>query len=486
MPGQNPGYMPSGQGNNGPASQQGHMKQNLIFDADLIRRYDQSGPRYTSYPTAAQFHGNISIDDYRKWAQHSNEDPIPRTLSLYFHIPFCDTVCFYCACNKIVTGDHSRATPYLEHLYKEIELQGQLFDADRIVDQLHWGGGTPTFLNADQIRELMQVTAKHFSLREDDSGDYSIEIDPRSVDAEKLKVLRETGFNRLSLGVQDLNSRVQQAVNRVQSEDKTREVTEAARELGFKSINMDLMYGLPFQTVESFNETLQKIVTLNPDRLAVYNYAHMPERFKPQRRINETDLPSAAVKLDILQNTIEYLNEAGYVYIGMDHFARPTDELAIAQQQGSLHRNFQGYSTHADCDLVAMGVTAIGRVCDNYSQNVRKLEDYYEKVDAGLLPLERGIELEPDDLLRREIIVQLMCHFVLNIEMLEQKWRFSFATHFKEEIADLENLQKDGLLTLDQGTLQILPAGRMLVRNVCMVFDHYLRNGNKGSFSKVI
>jgi oxygen-independent coproporphyrinogen-3 oxidase len=462
------------------------MKQNLIFDADLIRRYDQSGPRYTSYPTAAQFHGNISVDDYRRWAQHSNEDPIPRTLSLYFHIPFCDTVCFYCACNKIVTGDHSRATPYLEHLYKEIELQGQLFDRDRIVDQLHWGGGTPTFLNADQIRDLMKVTGKHFSLRDDDAGDYSIEIDPRSVDPEKLQVLRETGFNRISLGVQDLDPRVQQAVNRVQSEDKTREVTEAARELGFKSINMDLMYGLPFQTVESFNETLQKIVALNPDRIAAYNYAHLPERFKPQRRINEDDLPSAAVKLDILQNTIEYLNGAGYVYIGMDHFARPTDELAIAQEQGSLHRNFQGYSTHADCDLIGMGVTAIGRVCDNYSQNVRNLEEYYEKVDAGLLPLERGVELEPDDLLRREIIVQLMCHFVLDIEMLEQKWRFSFASHFKEEIAELENLQKDGLLTLDQGTLQILPAGRMLVRNVCMVFDSYLRSGNKGNFSKVI
>jgi len=483
---QRPGCMLSGPSKKDLANQQGHMKQNLIFDADLIRRYDQSGPRYTSYPTAAQFHGNISVDDYRKWAQHSNEDPIPRSLSLYFHIPFCDTVCFYCACNKIVTGDHSRATPYLEHLYKEIELQGQLFDSDRIVDQLHWGGGTPTFLNADQIRDLMKVTGKHFSLRDDDTGDYSIEIDPRSVDSEKLQVLRETGFNRLSLGVQDLDPRVQKAVNRVQSEDKTREVTEAARELGFNSINMDLMYGLPFQTVESFNETLQKIVVLNPDRIAAYNYAHMPERFKPQRRINEDDLPSAAMKLDILQNTIEYLNGAGYVYIGMDHFARPTDELAVAQEQGTLHRNFQGYSTHADCDLIGMGVTAIGRVCDNYSQNVRNLEDYYEKVDAGILPLERGVELEPDDMLRREIIVQLMCHFFLDIEMLEQKWRFNFAAHFKEEIAELENLQKDGLLTLDQTTLHILPAGRMLVRNVCMVFDRYLRSGSGGKFSKVI
>jgi len=322
------------------------MKQQLVFDADLIRRHDQSGPRYTSYPTAAQFHDDILEADYYRWAQHSNEDPIPRPLSLYIHIPFCDTVCFYCACNKIVTGNHSRAIPYLEHLYQEIELQGRLFDSDRTVDQLHWGGGTPTFLDSSQIIELMKTIGQHFSLRNDDAGDYSIEIDPRSVDSEKLKTLRTAGFNRLSLGVQDLDPRVQKAVNRVQSEDITREVAETARALGFKSINMDLMYGLPFQTVKSFDETLEKIIALKPDRIAAYNYAHLPGRFKPQRQINEADLPSASEKLDILQHTIERLTGAGYVYIGMDHFARPTDELATAQEQGSLHRNFQGYSTH--------------------------------------------------------------------------------------------------------------------------------------------
>lgn len=462
------------------------MKQSLIFDADLITRYDQSGPRYTSYPTVAQFQDDISEDDYRKWARHSNEDPIPRPLSLYIHIPFCDTVCYYCACNKIVTGDHSRAIPYLEHLYKEIKLQGQLFDPDRIVEQLHWGGGTPTFLDTAQIRDLMQTTGKYFSLRDDDEGDYSIEIDPRSVNVEKLDVLRATGFNRLSLGVQDLDPRVQKAVNRVQSEDKTAKVTKAARVLGFKSLNMDLMYGLPHQTVGSFNETLEKIVALGPDRIAVYNYAHLPDRFKPQRRINESDLPSAGEKLDILQHTIKYLTGAGYVYIGMDHFARPTDELAVAQELGSLHRNFQGYSTHADCDLVGMGVTAIGRVCDNYSQNVRDLENYYQRIDAGKFPLERGIELEPDDLLRREIITQLMCHFILHIDTLERRWDFNFAAHFKKELADLEILKDDGLLTLDREKLCILPAGRLLVRNVCMIFDRYLDNSNGGGYSKVI
>ncbi|MCK5481463.1 MAG: oxygen-independent coproporphyrinogen III oxidase, partial [Gammaproteobacteria bacterium] len=382
--------------------------------------------------------------------------------------------------------DHSRIIPYLEHLYREIKLQGLLFDSDRVVEQLHWGGGTPTILNADQIRKLMQATGKHFSLRDDDAGDYSIEIDPRSVDTQKLHVLRETGFNRLSLGVQDLNPDVQQAVNRVQSEDKTREVTETARKLGFKSVNMDLMYGLPLQTVESFNKTLQQVITLDPDRIAVYNYAHLPGRFKPQRRINEIDLPPASEKLDILQHTIKHLTEAGYVYIGMDHFARPGDELVVAQELGSLHRNFQGYSTHANCDLIGLGVTAIGRVCDNYSQNALNFEDYYRKIDAGQLPLERGIELEPDDLLRREIIIQLMCHFLLHIDTLERKWRFSFATHFKKEITDLMKLQDDGLLTLDQDTLCILPAGRLLVRNVCMIFDRYLHDSNGGGHSKVI
>jgi len=463
------------------------MSQPIFFDAELIKRYDQSGPRYTSYPTVAQFHPNISLDDYRRWARHSNEDPIPRPLSLYFHIPFCDTVCFYCACTKVVTKNHTRAAEYLQHLYREIELQASLFDRDRIAEQLHWGGGTPTFLDTGQCRELMQVTRKHFTLRTDDGGEYSIEIDPRSVDHGKLAVLREIGFNRASLGVQDFDPDIQKAVNRIQSAEVTRNITESARSLGFKSINMDLMYGLPLQTVETFTATLQQTIALQPDRIAVYNYAHLPERFKPQRRINEPELPSADVKLDILQNTIRLLTDAGYVYIGMDHFARPDDELALAQQNGTLHRNFQGYSTRVDCDLIGMGMSAIGRVCDNYNQNVRDLDNYYAALDAGKLPLDRGIELEPDDLLRREVITRLMCDFRLNIPALESKWNFSFRSHFNDEYKKLLQLQDDGLLTLDADSLQVLPAGRLLVRNICMVFDSYLHDKrNTTRFSKVI
>jgi oxygen-independent coproporphyrinogen-3 oxidase len=462
------------------------MKQNIIFDADLIRRYDQSGPRYTSYPTAARFHTHITEADYRRWAQHSNEDPIPRRLSLYFHIPFCDTVCFYCACTKVVTKDHARADEYLKHLYTEIALQARMFDRDRIVEQLHWGGGTPTFLDNEQILELMGITRRHFSLRDDDMGEYSIEIDPRSAAPEKLSVLRECGFNRVSLGVQDFNPDIQRAINRLQSPEITQAAIESVRMLGFKSVNLDLMYGLPLQTTETFTGTLEQTIALSPDRIAVYNYAHLPARFNPQRCLESSDLPSPDEKLDILQLTIKLLTSAGYVYIGMDHFAKPDDELAIAQKNGRLQRNFQGYSTCGDCDIIGMGMSAIGQVCDNYNQNVRDLEQYYAILDEGHLPLERGIELEPDDLLRREIIMQLMCNFQVDIRALESEWRFSFSYHFGDEMEELKLLQADGLLSIDSEMLQVLPAGRLLVRNICMVFDHYLHRNGGGQFSKVI
>jgi len=463
------------------------MKQRIVFDIGLIRRYDQSGPRYTSYPTAAQFHDGISETDYVRWARHSNEDPIPRPLSIYIHIPFCDTVCFYCACNKVVTKNHTRATEYLDHLYREIAMQGKLFDRDRVVEQLHWGGGTPTFLETGQMRALMEKIGQHFTLTANDSGEFSIEIDPRSADYAKLKALRQAGFNRVSFGVQDLDPRVQKAVNRVQSEEQTREVAIAARQLGYSSINVDLMYGLPFQSVQSFEETLRHVVGIDPDRLAVYNYAHLPQRFKPQRRIDEADLPSADEKLDILQRTIEFLSDSGYVYIGMDHFAKPDDELAVAQRNGTLQRNFQGYSTHADCDLVSMGVSAISKVCDNFSQNVRDLETYYHLIDAGRLPIDRGFEVTQDDLLRRDIIMHIMCNFFLDIPAVENKWRLGFSEKFSAEIADLRQMQTDGLLKLDEKSLEVLPAGRLLVRNICMVFDHYLKGGGQNNrFSKVI
>lgn len=463
------------------------MSQHTIFDANLIRRYDQSGPRYTSYPKVAQFHTNITEEDYRRWAKHSNEDPIPRRLSLYFHIPFCDTVCFYCACNKVVTKNHARADEYLQHLYMEIALQARMFDRDRIVEQLHWGGGTPTFLDNDQILELMGTTRRHFPLRDDDMGEYSIEIDPRSVDPGKLSVLRECGFNRISLGVQDFNPDIQRAVNRLQSPEITQAAIESVRMLGFKSVNIDLMYGLPLQTIETFTGTLEQTIALSPDRIAVYNYAHLPARFNPQRSIESGDLPSPDEKLDLLQLTIKLLTNAGYVYIGMDHFAKPDDELAIAQQNGRLQRNFQGYSTCGDCDVIGIGMSAIGQVCDNYNQNVRDLEQYYSILDEGHLPLERGIELEPDDLLRREIIMQLMCNFRVDISALESKWRFSFSYHFGDELEELKLMQADGLLSIDSEMLQVLPAGRLLVRNICMVFDYYLHSNDGGDqFSKVI
>lgn len=463
------------------------MDPSLVFDADLLRRYDKPGPRYTSYPTAVEFREGFGATEYRDWAQYSNEDPIPRPLSLYIHIPFCDTVCYYCACNKIVTKNRAHAAAYLKRLHREIALQGALFDVDRPVDQLHWGGGTPTFLSHEQMRELMLATAEHFNLRAHDEGEYAIEIDPRGVNELTVALLRSLGFNRISLGVQDLEPRVQQAINRIQSEEQTQAVMQAARRQGFKSINIDLIYGLPLQSVASFARTLTKVIAADPDRLSVYNYAHLPQLFKTQHQINAADLPSAAEKLDILQHTIKHLTDAGYVYVGMDHFAKPDDELAIGQRHGTLHRNFQGYSTHGDCDLVGMGITAISNVDDCYAQNVRAPKDYYTRLDAGRLPVCRGIELGPDDLLRREVIMQLICHFEFDIGAVERRHGISFRAYFDQEQAELQTMQDDGLLIQDQNHIRVLPRGRLLIRNICMVFDRYLREKASGQpFSRVI
>ena len=463
------------------------MNNKLVFDAELIRRYDRSGPRYTSYPTAAQFHENIGESDYREWVEYSNEDPIPHPLSLYFHIPFCSTVCYYCACNKIVTKDRSRAIPYLEALMREIEIQGSLFDRDRTVEQLHWGGGTPTFLSPEQMRSLMAKTAEHFSLRDDGGGEYALEIDPRSVDAGTIALLRELGFNRLSLGVQDFDPDVQRAVNRIQGKDETLAVMAAARSEGFRSINVDLIYGLPFQNVARFSNTLETLIEADPDRIAVYNYAHLPKRFPPQRRINAGDLPSAAEKLDILELTIERLGSAGYVYIGMDHFAKPDDELAIAQENGTLHRNFQGYSAHAECETIGMGVSAISCTCRNYSQNTTDIKAYEKALGENRLPIARGYELEPDDILRRSVIHHLMCYFFLDLADIEKFWKINFWSHFAAEKPELEAMELDGLLSIQPNRIEVQPMGRLLVRNICMVFDPYLRGQDKQvGFSRVI
>ena len=446
------------------------MDQSLIFDSDLIKRHDKSGPRYTSYPTAVQFHEGFDEAEYRRIAQATNADPKP--LSLYFHIPFCDTVCFYCGCNKIATKDRSKASPYLARVHKELELQSQLFDSSRVVDQLHWGGGTPTFISHDEMRQLMVKTREHFKLHDDDSGEYSIEIDPREVTSETIKLLRELGFNRMSLGVQDFDPMVQKAVNRIQTEEETMAALQGARDVGFKSISIDLIYGLPLQNVNNFSKTLDKVLEVNPDRLSVFNYAHLPEMFKPQRRINESELPAAEIKLDILQMTIERLTSAGYVYIGMDHFAKPDDELAIAQRNGQLYRNFQGYSTHAECDLIGLGVTSIGKVGNTYSQNVKTTDEYYQLVDAGHIPVFRGIELNEDDVLRRDVITRLICNFELDKRAIESEYRIEFAEYFKVELPELDQLQEDGLIVTDENSITVLPAGRLLIRNVCMVFDH--------------
>lgn len=467
------------------------MDQAIIFDPELIKRYDKSGPRYTSYPTAVQFDESFTIDTYRAWIEKSNELsrslPSPKPISLYFHIPFCDTVCFYCGCNKVVTKDRSRSSPYLDRLIKEIEMQAALFDDDRTVTQLHWGGGTPTFLNNDEMRRLMDATRKHFNLVGDDQGEFSIEIDPREADPEKVAVLRELGFNRMSLGVQDFDERVQKAVNRIQSEEQTLTVLNAARDEGFRSISVDLIYGLPFQSVESFRKTLDRIIDVNPDRISVFNYAHLPELFKPQRRINEDELPSAEEKLKILQLTIEHLQQAGYVYIGMDHFAKPDDELCIAQQDDTLYRNFQGYSTHADCDLVGLGITSISMVGDSYSQNLKSLEEYYECIDGEQLPVFRGVDLSHDDVLRREVITRLICHFHLNMPRIEREFNIQFSDYFAAEMEDLKQFLDDELITLDDEEITVNPKGRLLIRNICMVFDRYLREKQGPQrFSKVI
>ena len=456
----------------------------LVFNNDLIKKYDKSGPRYTSYPTAIQFTEEFGEEDYYQQVKLSNERNTP--LSLYFHIPFCDTICYYCGCNKIVTKNRNHAQPYLDAVYKELAIQGPLFKATRIVRQLHWGGGTPTFISHEQMTELMQQTRKHFTLLDDDSGEYSIELDPREVTTASINLLRKLGFNRISLGVQDFNPKVQQAVNRIQSFKETRDVILAARKNEFHSISLDLIYGLPFQTVESFNETVDKVLELEPDRLSVFNYAHLPEMFKTQRQINVFDLPSAEDKLAILQQVTHKLIDAGYEYIGMDHFAKPTDELAIAQKERKLYRNFQGYSTNSDCDLVALGITSIGKVADSYSQNIKTIKEYTEVVNSGKLPIYRGVALTQDDVLRREVINQLICHFELNFKRIENEFDINFAEYFSDELKQIKDMQADSLLELSSERILVLPEGKLLIRNICMVFDIYLKKNKEQRFSKTI
>lgn len=460
-------------------------QKDVVFDPQLIRRFDISGPRYTSYPTADRFVEAFDEQAYRHWLGQRTIGGMSKPLSLYFHIPFCNTICYYCGCNKIITKDHGRSAKYLKYLAKEVAMQAAALDGGRQVLQLHLGGGTPTFLTHDEMRELMAAVNEHFTLLP--NGEYSIEVDPRKVDYATVALLAELGFNRMSVGVQDFNHDVQVAVNRVQSLEETRSVMEAARATGFKSVSMDLIYGLPKQNVISFNRTLEEVLKLSPDRISLYSYAHLPGLFKPQRRINSEDLPSADTKLQILQLTIRRLTEAGYIYIGMDHFAKPDDELAVAQRQGRLHRNFQGYSTYAECDLLAFGVSAIGKVGPCYAQNVKTLDEYYDILDQDKLPVFRGIELTADDLLRRSIIQALMCHFELSIESIEIAHLIDFKSYFSAELADLREMEEAGLLRVTDKWISVLPPGRLLVRGIAMAFDRYLRSDRERTrYSKVI
>lgn len=454
-------------------------------DLDLIRRMDRSGPRYTSYPTADRFMEAFGPDTYRSWAARRNIGAVRRALSIYVHLPFCSTICFYCACNKIVTRNRGKGERYLDYLFREIDMQGELFRDDPVVEQMHWGGGTPTFYSLDQLSALCDRLKKNFQMS--NNGEYSIEIDPRSVSPQTMQGLRQLGFNRVSLGVQDFDPAVQKAINRIQSEAKTLEIMDASREAGFTSINVDLIYGLPEQTLISLNRTLARVVAASPDRVALYNYAHLPSRFKPQRRIDEQRLPSPEAKLKMLGLAARVFAEAGYVYIGMDHFAKPDDPLAVAQRNGRLHRNFQGYSTHAECDLIGLGVSSIGAIGPTFSQNHRDLDAYYDSLDRGDLPVVRGMELSQDDLARRAVIQALSCNFRLSKQSIEVAYLLDFDRYFSSEMAELRQLALDGLVETDGDWITVTPRGRMLIRNVCMVFDRYLRREQETRrYSRVI
>ncbi len=457
----------------------------VCFDTDLIVRHGGRGPRYTSYPTALQFSDDFSDGDYQQNAVASNLSDVP--LSLYVHIPFCHSLCYYCACNKIITRNQARVVRYLEMLYREIDMQSELFDKTRKIEQLHFGGGTPTYLHRDQLDDLMAKLRGAFTFDESDNREFSIEVDPRTVDEHSIRHLAQVGFNRLSLGIQDFDPIVQKAVNRTQTTDEVFDLVLAARGAGFESISFDLIYGLPHQTVASFDATLDLVVDMQPDRLAVYNYAHLPQRFKGQRMINDADIPSPQIKLEILHRTIDRLCGAGYEYIGMDHFALPADELVKARADGTLQRNFQGYSTHRECDLVALGVSAIGSIGNVFAQNAVTTMEYEALIENGQLPIRKGLCVDDHDLIRADVIQALMCYDNLSFDAFGKKHDIDFADYFAAEIKQLQPLADDGLIDLDDSGVVITQKGRLLLRSIAMVFDRYIDQAqNDNRFSKAI
>ena len=452
----------------------------------LLQRFDINGPRYTSYPTADRFVEAFTEADYAQALRnrsHGQASLLP--LSLYVHIPFCESLCYYCACNKIITRHRERAAQYLDYLAREVELQVAQLGAGQSVSQLHLGGGTPTFLSDDELARLMAILRAAFNLVP--GGEYSVEIDPRTVNAARLRRLARLGFNRLSFGVQDFDPEVQKAIHRIQPAQQVFDLVEEARRIGFESVNVDLIYGLPRQTSASFARTLAQVNALRPDRIALYAYAHLPERFKPQRRIVPAELPDGAAKVGMLAGALAAFEDAGYVYIGMDHFALPGDSLAVARQQGRLHRNFQGYSTQPDCDLIALGVSSIGRVGATYSQNAKTMEEYCDLIDQGRLPVTRGLALGRDDLTRRAVIMAIMCQGQVLFESIELAWMIDFRSYFATEMAQLEALQAQGLVQVDAQGIQVTADGWYFVRAVAMVFDRYLQaDRHRAKFSRII
>ncbi len=457
----------------------------IAITPELLNRFDVSGPRYTSYPTADRFVEAFGEAEYVLALQGRRSLATAQPLSVYVHIPFCESLCYYCACNKIITKHPERAEVYLRYLSREMDLHTAHCGKGQVISQLHFGGGTPTFLSNDGLRELMEMLRSNFTLVA--GGEYSIEVDPRTVDAERLAFLAELGFNRLSFGVQDFDPEVQKAVNRVQPAKQVFELMAAARRLGFESINADLIYGLPRQTAESSERTLAQVAELRPDRIALYAYAHLPERFKPQRRIISADMPMASDKVAMLSRALESFSDAGYVYVGMDHFALPDDALAVAKRQGRLHRNFQGYSTQPDCDLIALGVSAIGRVGATYSQNAKTLDEYYDRINQGKLPVVRGLALTRDDLVRRAVIMALMCQGELLFEPLSQAWLINFQQYFALEIERLQEMQQQGLVQLSAEGVEVTEMGWYFVRGIAMLFDKNLQmDRNRARFSRII
>jgi oxygen-independent coproporphyrinogen-3 oxidase len=457
------------------------------FDAGLVERYDGPGPRYTSYPTAVQFHEGYTVEDYRRLARASNDAPGRRPLSLYVHIPFCHSLCYYCGCHKIVTRTPGVAGEYLDYVLREASLHAELYDAERPVVQLHFGGGTPTYLTAEEMESLVGGLGERFRLAIDEEHEFSIEIDPRTTDARMLDTLARLGFNRLSMGIQDFDPRVQRAVNRVQPADETLALIDGARRAGFLSVSVDLIYGLPLQDLEGFRRTLETVVAARPDRLAVYNYAHLPRMFRAQRLIREDDLPSPATKLELLALTIDFLTGEGYEYIGMDHFALPEDDLSRARADGTLHRNFQGYSTYADHDLIGLGISSIGSLATSYHQNLKLRKDYYATLERGELPIFRGVELVADDVLRRAVIQRIMCQDGLQFAEIDARFGIDFRRDFAAELASLETMAEDGLVRVETNRISVTPKGRFLLRPIAMAFDAYLPGARReGRFSKVI